>query len=341
MKTTFRKMAGAAGASIKVLLVGFGLAVGLASGSSLAQGTTKGFPDKPVTIVVPFAAGGSTDVMTRVIAQRLGDVWKVPVIVESKPGAGGNIGAAYVARSAADGYTLLMGSIGTHAINPALYANMSYDPEKSFVPITRTVVVPNALVVPKSAPYSTVGELIAYAKANPGKLSFASSGYGSSLHMAGETFKALAGVDMMHVPFKGNGPATTALLGGQVSMIFDNLPSVLQNVRTGALKALAVTSLERSEQLPNVPTLEKELNTPGYEVVSWFGLWVPVGTPAGVVAKINKDVVAVLKDPQVDAQLRGLGAIPHPESSAEFAAFIHAEGKRWADVVRHANLTIQ
>lgn len=341
MQTNFRKTAGATRASITTLLASLGLAAGLASGTALAQGTSKSFPEKPVTIVVPFAAGGSTDVMTRIIGKRLSERWGVPVLVENKPGAGGNIGAAYVAHSAADGYTLLMGSIGTNAINSALYKNMPYDPEKSFSPITRTVIVPNVLVVPKTAPYNTVGELIAYGKANPGKLSFASSGYGSSLYMAGETFSSITGVKMMHVPYKGDAPAVVDLLGGRVSMIFDNLPSVLQNVKAGALKALAVTSLERSKQLPNVPTLERELNVPGYEVVSWFGLLAPAGTPDEIVAKINKDAVEVLRNPQVVAQLQGLGSIPHPESSAKFAAFIHAERTRWADVVRRANLKIQ
>lgn len=336
-KAVIRRASSAAG---RTLLACLSLAAGLTSGPLSAQDAKK-YPEKPITIVVPFATGGTTDNLTRAIGQRLGERWGVTVVVEAKPGAGGNIGAAHVARAAPDGYTLLMGSIGTHAINPGLYKTMPYDAQKSFSPITRTAVVPNALIVPRNAPYDTVAELVAYGKAHPGRLTFASSGYGSSLHMAGETFKLITGVDMVHVPYKGNAPAMVDLLGGQISMIFDNLPSALPNVKNGSLKVLAVTSSERSDQLPDVPTLSRELGVPGYEVVSWFGLWAPAGTPSDIVDKINKAVVDILRTPQMVAQIRGWGAIPHPESPAEFDAFIRSEGKRWAGVVREANLKVE
>ncbi|MGE8616123.1 MAG: Bug family tripartite tricarboxylate transporter substrate binding protein [Achromobacter veterisilvae] len=319
-------------------ILGLAMALGTA-GTAGAQGAPA-YPTKPVTINVPFSAGGTTDILARVIGQRLSERWGVSVVVENKPGAGGNIGTAQVARSAPDGYTLVMGTIGTHAINPSLYKSMPYDAIKDFAPITRTAMVPNALVVPKDAPYNTVKELIAYGKSHPGKLTFGSSGHGSTLHMSGETFKMMTGVDMVHVPYKGSTPAVTDLLGGQISMIFDNLPSALPHIKAGRLKVLAVTSAQRSEQLPEVPTVA-EAGVPGYEVVSWFGLWAPARTPDGVVAEINKQVVDIIRTPDMQKQIRDQGAVPQPDSPAEFAAFIGSESKKWAEVVRRANVTTE
>jgi tripartite-type tricarboxylate transporter receptor subunit TctC len=233
-----------------------------------------------------------------------------------------------------------MGTIGTHAINPSLYKSMPYDAIKDFAPITRTAMVPNALVVPKNAPYDTVKELIAYGRAHPGKLTFGSSGHGSTLHMSGETFKMMTGVDMVHVPYKGSTPAVTDLLGGQISMIFDNLPSALPHIKAGRLKVLAVTSAQRSDQLPDVPTVA-EAGVPGYEVVSWFGLWAPAKTPDAVVSEINKQVVAIIQTPDMQKQIRDQGAVPNPDTPAEFAAFIGSEGRKWAEVVRRANVTTE
>ncbi len=321
------------------LLLGCSLGV-LAVPIALAAETAQSYPSKPITIIVPFSAGGTTDILARSIGQKLGERWKTSVVVENKPGAGGNIGTAQVARSAPDGYTLVMGTIGTHAINPSLYKDMPYDAIKGFAPISRAAMVPNALVVPSAAPYDTVQALIAYGKANPGKLTFGSSGHGSTLQMSGETFKVMTGVDMQHVPYKGSSPAVADLLGGQISMIFDNLPSALPHIKSGRLKVLAVTSAQRSEQLPDVPTVA-QAGVPGYEVMSWFGLWAPAGTPPDIVAKLNQAVVEIIQMPDMQKQIRDQGALPHPESPAEFAAFIAAEGKKWADVVRNANLAIQ
>lgn len=311
----------------------------MAAGTAPAMADAGNYPNRPITINVPFSAGGTTDILARSIGQQLGERWKVSVVVENKPGAGGNIGTAQVARSAPDGYTLVMGTIGTHAINPSLYKDMPYDAVKDFAPITRTAMVPNALVVPANAPYSTVQEMIAYAKKNPGKLSFGSSGHGSTLHMSGETFKMMTGVDIVHVPYKGSAPAVADLLGSQISMIFDNLPSALPHIQAGRLKALAVTSAARSEQLPDTPTVA-ESGVPGFAVMSWFGLWAPANTPAAVVKKLNAEVVAIINTPEMQDAIRKQGALPHPETPEEFAAFIDSESKRWSEVVRKANLTI-
>lgn len=308
-----------------------------ASIQSVQAETASNYPSKPITIVVPFSSGGTTDILARLIGQKLSERWKVSVIVDNKPGAGGNIGTAQVARSEPDGYTLVMGTIGTHAINPSLYANMRYDAINDFSPITRTAMVPNALVVNANAPFNSVKDLLAYAKANPGKLTFGSSGHGSTLHMSGELLKMIAQVDITHVPYKGSSPAIADLLGNQISMIFDNMPSALPHVKSGRLKALAVTSGTRVPQLPEVPTMI-EAGVPGYEVMSWFGLWAPAKTPKPILDKINQAVVEILKSPEVVQQISDQGAIPFPETPSSFDAFIRQESEKWAKVVKAAKL---
>lgn len=295
------------------------------------------FPRKPITIVVPFSAGGTTDILARLIGQKLTERWKVAVVVDNKLGAGGNIGTAQVARSAPDGYTLVMGTIGTHAINPSLYASMPYDALKDFAPITRTAMVPNVLVVNPSSPFNSVKELIDYGKANPGTLTFGSSGHGSTLQLSGELFKMLAQVDMVHVPYKGSAPAVADLLGNQITMIFDNLPSSLPHVKAGKLKALGVTSSARVAQLPDVPTLA-EAGVPGYEVMSWFGLWAPAKTPKPIVDKLNQAIVEILNTPELQQKISEQGAIPTPETPAQFESFIRAETEKWNKVVTAAKL---
>lgn len=295
------------------------------------------YPTKPITIVVPFSSGGTTDILARLIGQRLSDRWKVAVVVDNKPGAGGNIGTAQVARSDPDGYTLVMGTIGTHAINPSMYANMRYDALSDFSPITRTAMVPNVLVVNASAPFNSVKEMLTYAKANPGKLTFGSSGHGSTLQMSGELLKMIAQVDLEHIPYKGSSPAIADLLGNQISMIFDNAPSALPHIKAGKLKPLAVTSDKRIPQLPEVPTMI-EAGVPGYDVVSWFGLWAPAKTPKPIIDKLNKAVVEILRAPDVQQQIKDQGAIPNPESPAQFDAFIRSESQKWDKVVKAAKL---
>src|SRR5438552_13835540 len=239
------------------------------------------YPTRPIRLVVPFPAGGTTDILAREVGQRLSMTLGQPVVIDNRPGAAGNIGADLVAKSAPDGYTLLMGTVGTHAINASLYAKMPYDHVKDFAPIILVAGVPNVLVVNPSLPVNSVQELIAYAKANPGKLNFASSGPGTSIHLSGELFKVMAGVQMTHVPYKGSAPALQDLLGGQVQLMFDNLPPSLPHIKAGKLRALAVTSVARSPALPDVPTIA-ESGLPGFEASSWFGILVPAGTPSAI-----------------------------------------------------------
>src|SRR5205809_3388235 len=247
------------------------------------------YPTKPVRLVVPFPAGGTTDLLARAAAQRLSEAWGQQVIVDNRPGAAGNIGAELVARSAPDGYTLLMGTVGTHAINASLYAKMPYDHVKDFAPVILVAGVPNVLEVNPALPVNSVADLIKLAKAKPGQINFASSGSGTSIHLSGELFKTMAGVDMTHVPYKGSAPALTDLMGGQVQLMFDNLPSALPQIKGGRLRAIALTSTTRAAVLPDIPTVA-ESGLPGFEASSWFGILAPAGTPPAIVTWINAEV---------------------------------------------------
>lgn len=297
------------------------------------------FPSKPITIVVPFSAGGTTDILARIVGQYLGNKFGQSVVIENRDGAGGNIGTQLVARAKADGYTLLMGTVGTHAINASLYKKLNYDHIKDFQPLTRVAMVPNLLVVNPSRPYRSVRELIEYAKAHPGQVTFASSGNGSSIHLSGELFKQLAGVDMLHVPYRGSAPAVTDLLGGQVDIMFDNMPSAIQHVRSNALVPLAVTPATRSPELPDVPTIA-EAGVPGYEATSWFGLFAPAGTPAEVVKVLHEAITEALHDKEVIEKFSAQGAQVHSETPEQFAEFIAAETAKWADVVKASGATL-
>lgn len=297
------------------------------------------FPSKPITMVVPFSAGGTTDILARIVGQYLGNKFGQSVVIENRDGAGGNIGTQLVARAKADGYTLLMGTVGTHAINASLYKKLNYDHIKDFQPLTRVAMVPNLLVVNPSRPYRSVRELIEYAKAHPGQVTFASSGNGSSIHLSGELFKQLAGVDMLHVPYRGSAPAVTDLLGGQVDIMFDNMPSAIQHVRSNALVPLAVTPATRSPELPDVPTIA-EAGVPGYEATSWFGLFAPAGTPAEVVKVLHEAITEALHDKEVIEKFSAQGAQVHSETPEQFAEFIAAETAKWADVVKASGATL-
>lgn len=314
------------------------LGLGLFTNAAQSQGADQ-YPSKPITIMVPFSAGGTTDILARLLGQRLSQKWGQPVVIENRAGAGGNIGTAVVARAPADGYMLVMGTIGTHTINSSLYKSMPYDPIKDFAPITRVAMVPNALVVNKDAPFDSVAKLVAYAKANPGKLNFGSSGHGTTLHLSGELFKLMAGVQMQHVPYKGSAPAIADLLGGQITMIFDNMPSALPHVKSGRLKALAVTSATRVKSMPDIPTVA-EAGIPGFEVTSWFGLWAPANTPPDIVRKLNREVVDILNSNDVKEKIKEQGAEPNPETPEQFAEFIQTETKKWARVVKEAGISI-
>jgi tripartite-type tricarboxylate transporter receptor subunit TctC len=300
-----------------------------------AQGA---WPTKPVRIVVPFPAGGTTDILARALAPELGRVFNQTFIVDNKPGAGGNLGAAEVARAAPDGHTLLMGTVGTHGINQSLYPKLPYDPVKDFAAITLVAGVPNVLVMnPAKADalkINSVPDLIRHAKANPGKLNMASSGNGTSIHLSGELFKTMTGTYMLHFPYRGSGPAVLDLIGGTMDLMFDNLPSSLPHIKAGKLKALAVTSAQRSAALPELPTIAEAAGLKGYEASSWFGLLAPAGTPADVVARVQQETAKALNLPSLKERLVAQGAIPSGMSSAEFASMIGAETRKWAVVVK-------
>jgi tripartite-type tricarboxylate transporter receptor subunit TctC len=302
---------------------------------AFAQG---GWPTKPVRIVVPFAPAGTTDILARALAPELGKAFGQTFIIDNKPGAGGNLGADAIAKSAPDGYNLLMGTVGTHAINAALYPKMPFDPVKEFVPIVLVAGVPNVLVMnpAKAEAYkiTSVADLIRYAKANPGKLNMASSGNGTSIHLSGELFKSMTGTFMLHFPYRGSGPALLDLIGGAMDLMFDNLPSALPQIKAGRLKALAVTSAQRSAVLPEVPTIAEAGPVKGFDASSWFGLFAPAGTPADIVARIQQETAKALQSAALKERLLSQGAIPGGQSSAEFAAFIAAETKKWAQVVK-------
>ena len=292
---------------------------------------------KPVRIVVPFAAGGTTDILARAMAPELGKAFGQTFIVDNKPGAGGNVGADLVAKSPADGYTLLMGTVGTHGINQSLYPKMPFDPIKDFTPVTLVAGVPNVVVMnparAEAAKINSIADLIKYSKANPGKLNMASSGNGTSIHLSGELFKSMTGTFMVHFPYRGSGPALLDLIGGTMDIMFDNLPSAMPHIKAGKLKALGVTTAQRSAALPEVPTIA-EAGVKGFEASSWFGLLAPAGTPADIVNRIQQEAAKSLGAPELKERLLAQGAIPSGMKPAEFAAYIAAETKKWEKVVK-------
>jgi tripartite-type tricarboxylate transporter receptor subunit TctC len=303
--------------------------------SSLAQ---TAWPNKPVRIVVPFAAGGTTDILARAMAPELTKAFGQPFVVENRGGAGGNIGADLVAKSPADGYTILMGTVGTHGINKALYAKMPYDSQKDFSPITLVAGVPNVMVMntdkAKALGINTVADFVKYAKVNPGKLSMASSGNGTSIHLAGELFKSRTGIFMTHIPYRGSGPALLDLVGGNVDVMFDNLPSSLPQIKAGKLKAFAVTSAVRSAATPELPTIEEAAGLKGFDASSWFGLMAPAGTPTDIVNRIQQEVAKSLGTATMKEKLLAQGAIPGGNTPEQFNTFINSEHVKWAQVVK-------
>ena len=310
----------------RALLAGLG-ALSL-SAAAFAQN-----PNKPIKIIVPFLAGGTTDIMARAVAADLQKAFGQAVVVENRAGAGGDIGADAVAKSAPDGYTFLMGTVGTHAINMALYAKMPYDAVKDFAPVSLVAAVPNILVATPSFPVNSVKELIDLAKKEDGKLTFASSGSGTSIHLSGELFKQLAGVQMTHVPYKGSSAALPDVMSGQVNVMFDNAPSVMPHIKGGKLKAIAVTSGKRAPALPNVPTIA-ESGLPGFEASSWFGLLAPAGTPKEIVEKVSAQIQKMLQTPEMKERLASQGADGVGNTPEQFAAHIKTEIDKWAKVVK-------
>jgi tripartite-type tricarboxylate transporter receptor subunit TctC len=297
------------------------------------QAQTAAYPTRPVKVVIPFPPGGPLDAVGRAVAQKLTEAWGQSVVVDNRPGAGGNIGADLVAKSPPDGYTVVMGALSTHAVNPSLYPTMPYDAVKDFAPITLVAITPNVLVVNPTLPVHSVKELIAYAKANPGKLSFGSGSNGSAGHLAGELFKVDGGVDMTHIPYRGGAPAMQALLAGDTQLMFDNLANSMPQVKAGKLRALAVTTAQRSRLVPELPTMI-ESGMPGFDISTWFGLLAPTGTPPEIIAKWNAEVTRILSSPDMRERLAAQGAEAAPTTPQQFAQFIAAELPKYARIVK-------
>ena len=297
------------------------------------------YPSKAVKIIVPFPPAGATDVVTRFLAQKLGERWNQSVVVDNRPGAGGSIGSDLVAKAAPDGYTLLMATSSTHSIGPSL-SKLPYDPIKDFAPIIHVADVPNVLVVSPALPVKDVKELIALAKAKPGQLNFASSGNGTIVHLNAELFKMIAGIEVQHIPYKGTALATPDLASGQISMMFDSLASVMPNIRSGRAKPLAVNARGRSPLLPDVPTLA-EAGMPEFDRYTWFGMFAPAGTPREFVAKVHDDVAALLHAPDLLEKFASVGAEPAGGTQEQFTARILADTTRWAQVIKAAKVKIE
>ncbi len=296
-----------------------------------------GYPEKPIRFILGFPAGGGSDILARVIGQKLADAWGQQVVIDNRPGAGGNIAAEIAARSAPDGYTIYMGTSSSHAINVSLYRKLGYDPEKDFAPVSLIASAQNILVVHPSVPAKSVREFIAFAKQRPGQLSYASTGIGTAAHLAAELFKNMAGVDIVHVPYKGPA-AVTDVISGQVHLTFGRIAVVLPHVKSGRLRALAVTGARRSVLLPDLSTVA-ESGLPGFEVSPWFGVLVPTGTPSPIITKLNAGITGILKDPGVRERLAGEDFEPVISTPEQFASHIRAETMKWAKVIRAAGIT--
>lgn len=306
-----------------------------AAGSVFAQA----YPNKPIRIIVPFPPGGGNDVIARIVGQKLSERLGQPVIIDNKGGGNGVIGLNALAQAAPDGYTLGVGAAGPLAVNPSLYENLSYDPLRDFAPITNMVNFPLLLVAHPSLKARNIAELIALAKSQPGKIFYASPGSGNSGHLAGELFNSLAKVHITHVPYRGQGPAVSDLLAGQVQMLYSSIPSVIGYVQQGKLNALAVGSAKRVGSLPNVPTIA-ESGVPGYEAYSWVGMIAPANTPKDIVTRLNREIVDILRQKDVEEKLNQQGAIPVGDSPEQFGAYISAEMKKWGAVVKSANIKV-
>ncbi|MDO8419246.1 MAG: tripartite tricarboxylate transporter substrate binding protein [Rubrivivax sp.] len=303
-----------------------GLAVG-------AEASPPTYPDKPLRLVVPFPPGGGADILARLIMPKVAQVLGQPIVVENKAGAGGNIGAEAVARAAPDGYTLLYGTNGTHAINASLYRELRFDPIKDFIPVSPMTEIAALLIVDPRLPIRSVTELISHARAHPGQLNFASAGNGTTSHLAGELFKLQAGIDIVHVPYRGGALAMTDLIGGRVQMMIDVMPNAYPQARAGRVRALAVSTLKRAPGAPEIPTLA-EAGLPGFEASAWDGIFVPAGTPPAIVGRLNAAIRQALETPEVAAALRARGAQPVPGTPEAFARFITASAEKWALAVR-------
>ena len=320
----------------KIFLSALLTTIGLASANAAEPASN--YPTKPIHLIVGFSPGGAADSVGRALAEGLSNRLGQPVVVENKAGANGNIAAEYVARSPADGYVLYFPSIG-QAVNVSLYKNLSYDPVKDFTAIGGVFSAPNMLVVPINSPYKTVAELIAAGKANPGKLTYASSGSGTSVHLSAALFEKMAKIDMVHIPYKGTGSAMPDVISGQVDMSFPNLPSAWPQVKAGNLRALGVTTAKRSAAAPNVPTIA-EGGLPGYDMATWYGLVAPANLPPNIRTRLNKELQVILADPKFKDKLIAQGADPMPGTSEQFAQFIKSEIEKWRKLIAQSNITV-
>ncbi len=321
----------------KIVILCAGMLLTLAATTAQAQA----YPARPIRFVVPYAPGGPLDLIARAIGQKLTEATGQAVVVDNKPGAGGNIGADIVAKAAPDGYTIVMGAVATHAINPTLYPKIPYDPVKDFTPVAMVAVVPNVLVVNPALPVKSVKELIDFAKARPSYLNFASGSTGSTGHLAGELFNALAGVQMVHIPYKGGAPAMADLLAGQVQLMFDNLANALPQVKAGKLRALAVTTAQRSAFAPDLPTLA-EAGVPGFDLTTWFGIFLPGNAPRDIVLRLNTEINKALNAPDMKDRLEKMGAEPPANNTPErFAAFIKVEFDKYARVIKASGAKVE
>jgi len=302
----------------------------VAGGAAVAQATP--YPSKPIKWIVPFPPAGAMDVIARTLGEHMGRSLGQTFVIENKPGAGGNIGVDAVAKSAPDGYTMMIVANGM-AVNKFLYGKLTYDPVKNFEPVSLLAVVPNVLVTQASSPAKTVSDVVAKAKSQPGKMTYASAGNGTSIHLAGELFASMAQVDLLHVPYKGSGPAVTDLIGGQVDYMFDSVTSAMPHIQSGKLRAIAVTTSKRSTALPNVPTIA-EAGLPGYELAPWFAVYMPAGTPKPIIAKIHDALLAAMKLPEVQKRLAAIGAEPIGSTPEQLAGHLDAEMVKWAKIIR-------
>jgi len=309
----------------------------IACGTAAAADLAAGYPNRPIRIIVAYTPAGTTDILARALGQKMTENWAQPVIVENRPGANGNIGTEIAARATPDGYTITMGTAGTHSINNTLYPKLSWHAQRDFEPISLVAVVPNLLVVTNALPVRSVKELVAYAKANPGKLTFGSPGIGATAHLSMELFKTLTGTSMVHVPYKGSAGVLADVMAGQIQLAMDNIPVYLPQAKAGKIRALAVSSPKRTPAAPDIPTVA-EAGVPGFEALSWFGLLAPAKTPKAIVDKLAAETQRILKLPDVSERIVALGAQPVGGTPQEYAAFIRSEIAKWQKVIRDAGV---
>lgn len=303
------------------------------------DGFSQVFPTKPLRLIVPFPPGGSADILARAIGQKAGDGLGQPLVVENRPGAGTAIGAEVLARSAPDGYSIMIGTVSSHAINPALNPKLPFDPIRDFTPVSLVASIPFAMIVHPAVQAKNAQEFIALAKASPGNLNYSSAGNGTSNHLAGELLKSMTGIDIVHIPYKGSAPALTDLMAGQVALMFDLVLTAAPHIKSGAVRGLAVTGAKRSSVLPDLPTVA-ESGVPGYEVSAWFGIFAPAGVPQPVVQRLNGEFVKALEHPELRQRLASQGAEPLTSSPAEFSAYLRSEIDKWAKVVKASGMKV-